>query len=198
VLLTDPAEPGGWRSYHRRVFSILVVCTGNLCRSPIAAQLLSARLDTAKFEAVSAGTRAVVGGLMPEEAVEESKRYGGDPTGHLGVQLNRQMAAAADLVLTAEVAHRASVLELFPAAVGRIFTLRQFARLAAQLSTAELGMLSPSAVVTAVAAQRGTRARLSDDDIADPYLGTAARYEAAGRALDAAVSGVVRAFTARE
>jgi protein-tyrosine phosphatase len=196
MWLSDPIEPEGWHAHDERVFSILTVCTGNLCRSPIAAQLLSARLPPARFEVISAGTSAVVGGRMPQEAARESERYGGNPRGQLGVQLNREMVAAADLVLTAEVAHRAAVLEFYPPAVARVFTLRQFARLAAQLSAAELAMLSPVAVVAAVAAQRGTRARLSDDDIPDPYLGPPESYAAAARAIDAAVAGVVRAFTA--
>lgn len=177
------------------MFSILVVCTGNLCRSPIAAQLLSARLVAAGFEVVSAGTRAVVGAEMPPEAAAESRRYGGNPTGHKGTQLTTQMPAVADLVLTAEAAHRRQVLELVPSAVSRTFTLRQFARLAAQLSDREFEGLAPREVVTAVAAQRGLRSGAGDDDIDDPYLGTSAHYRRAGRLINEAVSGVVRAFT---
>lgn len=183
------------RSYDEHVFRILTVCTGNLCRSPTAAQLLASRLDPAKFEVMSAGTRAVVGGRMPEEAIAESKHYGGAPSGHLGTQLERGMVEAADLVLTAEVAHRPLVLDLYPVAVKRVFTLRQFARLAAGLSEAELAMLAPPGVVAAVAAQRGLQGRRGDDEIVDPYLGPPERYAQAGRELNDAVAGVVRAFT---
>ncbi|WP_104083270.1 hypothetical protein [Cryobacterium sp. Y11] len=112
---------------------ILIVCTGNICRSPLAEQLLRASLSAAGIDAVvtSAGTRAMTGSAMTPEAAVLSTQYGAASTDHIARQLTEQLIAGADLVLTATRDHRREVVTLLPKATRYTFTLNQFARLVA-------------------------------------------------------------------
>lgn len=104
---------------------ILVVCTGNISRSPAAERLLAAKLGPS-VRVTSAGVRAVVGRPMDERMV----RYLGDvdTSGFAARQLTLPMVREADVVLAMTDAHRGAVLRLDPAAVRRTFTLSDFAR----------------------------------------------------------------------
>src|SRR4051795_5389163 len=63
-------------------FVVLFVCTGNICRSPIAERLLAARLPDPSIRAASAGTRAMVGYGIDQTAAHVLRRLGGEPDGH--------------------------------------------------------------------------------------------------------------------
>lgn len=186
--------------------SILVVCTGNVCRSPLAEQLLTARFASAGVDATvrSAGTAALVGHPMPAEAAALSVRYGGVPDTHLGVQLTERSVVGADLVLTASREHRAAVASLLPKAARRSYTIREFARIVEFLEQDPEGFVSlaaassPQEVIDAVSMNRGFATPpvvASDDDVVDPWGRPSEIYEASGRVIDAAVSAIVRAFT---
>lgn len=119
-------DPGGASVPH-----ILIVCTGNICRSPLAEQMLRARLLAAgaRVTVASAGTQAVVGGAMTPEAAALALQLGSASTDHTPRQLTANMLAQADLVLTATRDHRRDVVTLYPKATRYTFTLNQFARL---------------------------------------------------------------------
>ena len=112
---------------------ILIVCTGNICRSPLAEQLLRQNLTAAGIDAVvtSAGTRAMTGSAMTPEAAALSSQYGASNTDHVARQLTEKLIADADLVLTATRDHRRDVVTMLPKATRYTFTLNQFARLVA-------------------------------------------------------------------
>jgi len=137
-VTTDPAQAEVPTSAEPP-FTILVVCTGNICRSPLAEQLLAARLHKAGVTArvLSAGTYAMVGDGMPAEAAALSVRYGGRPEEHHARQLTARLVADADLVVTAAREHRSEVVSLHPRASRYAFTLNQLARLTAGLAEAE-------------------------------------------------------------
>ncbi|MDJ0336168.1 hypothetical protein QMG83_13130 [Salinibacterium sp. G-O1] len=193
-------------------FRILVVCTGNLVRSAVAAQLLRVRLAElgAGIAIIGAGTMATEGDRMPVEAERVSIRYGGDPEGHRAHPLTAELVAAADLILTAEREHRAKVVSLAPKASRTTFTLKQFARLIRSLEgdAAAAQPVRPPAVsirellmgATADAAdQRGYLPPPDDaahDDIADPYRRPQQEYDKAGVAIDAAITTIAKGLLA--
>ena len=193
-----------------RPFNLLTVCTGNICRSPIAEDLLRSRLQAFAIPSYvhSAGSNALVGRGITPEALKVAKRFGGAGERHEARQLTQELAASADLILTATREHRGSVVGFHPRASRYCFTLNQFARLvepvlesgflqsaALENSHGESGRLR--SLVAEVAATRGflpPPENLMDDDIEDPYRQPWEVYERVGARVDAGVSTVVRAF----
>jgi len=189
-----PVEP-----FDAQAFTILVVCSGNICRSAIAQQLLRARFAEvdAPFRVLSAGTIAARGQRMPEEAQVVSRRYGGRPDAHLSTPLDEALIERSQLVLAATREHRAALVSLLPRANRFTFTLKQFARLAESIDASELAELgSPVERVAAIAAHRGFAPpeRPEDDDIEDPYLESLEVYERVGVEIDRDTRWVVRAL----
>ncbi|MCU1569663.1 MAG: hypothetical protein JWR33_404 [Naasia sp.] len=178
-------------------FRVLVVCTGNICRSPIAEQLLRARTSEGGVAFSSAGTGATPGAAMPGEAAELSRAYGGEPDGHVARRITRALIDESDLVLTAAREHRGAVVELSPRASRHTFTILQFARLLASVDPVDLAAAgTPAEVVAAAAARRGY-ARPGEDDIPDPYRRSFAEYQVAAALIDDAVAQIATALDRR-
>lgn len=195
----SPIAPAG------ETLTILTVCTGNICRSPLAEVLLRQRLEPLDVRVHSAGTHALDGHGMPEEALELVTQGGADSTialAHRARYLVEPYIADADLVLTMAREHRSTVVKMVPGALRRTFTLREFARLASTLSTDEVqdaargdGALRDrfAAVLRAVGDQRGlTPARPEDDDVIDPYRRSRETYALSGAQLTPALTEVER------
>jgi protein-tyrosine-phosphatase len=108
-------------------FSVLVVCTGNSCRSPMAQRMLADMLDGTPAFVSSAGTDAPVGSPATVQAVAVMREVGLDLTRHRAQQLLPAMVEAADLVLVMDDYHRQRVRELAPDAAGRTRLLLSFA-----------------------------------------------------------------------
>ena len=103
--------------------TILVVCTGNICRSPVAAAMLEAGLGGPPFEVSSAGVGAVVGHGATPEAAHTARARGLNVSGHRARQLDTELALAHDLLLVMTERHRAWVSRAIPQARGRVFLL---------------------------------------------------------------------------
>src|SRR6266704_5323123 len=91
---------------------ILLVCTGNICRSPLAAALLERALVERGIEGIavaSAGTGAWDGAPVSEGAYLVGLERGLDLSGHRARLLTRELVQAADLILTMARHHRARV-----------------------------------------------------------------------------------------
>jgi protein-tyrosine phosphatase len=180
--------------------SILVVCTGNICRSPMAERMLVAELaalGTGGVAVSSAGTGAVVGADMEPEVRTILAERGLDGAGFAARQLEPGHVRSADLVLTAAREHRGAVLAMDPRALRRSFTIREMARLSGLpdvvAAGADLaGAAGVRARVAAAASLRGSArpSRASDDDIADPYRKPIAAFEACADLMQPALSGV--------
>src|SRR4029453_8342341 len=108
-------------------FSILAVCTGNVCRSPAVERLLASRLGPT-VSVTSAGTHALVGHSIAEPMAALLRGGGLEPDGFEARRLSERMLKEADLVLAMTRAQRGLVVDLWPPAVRRAFTLREFAR----------------------------------------------------------------------
>jgi protein-tyrosine phosphatase len=158
-------------------FRILHVCTGNICRSPMAEGLTVAGLvergATAGFTVSSAGTWGHAGSPMEPHALTTLAEYGIDGSPFRARELAAEHVAQADLVLTATREHRASAVTLVPRAAARTFTLREFARLTSVVGPVEGADVGARgrALVAAAAANRGLvpPEHPDDDDLADPY-----------------------------
>jgi protein-tyrosine-phosphatase len=108
--------------------SILLVCTGNICRSPLAASLLERALGERAAEGIrvsSAGTGAWDGAPVSEGAYLVGLERGLDLSGHRARLLTRELVEQADLILTMARHHRARVDEL--GGEGRVFVLGEYA-----------------------------------------------------------------------
>ena len=97
--------------------SILVVCIGNICRSPIAEGLL--RRDVASLRVSSAGLHAVVGHGAQSEMAVLAESVGLDVSGHRARQFTPAMGAENDLILVMEPSHRDEMGRIAPHLVGR-------------------------------------------------------------------------------
>ena len=112
---------------------ILVVCVGNVCRSPLAERLLQQRLDALApgwAEVTSAGTHGRTAAPMERHAAAELVRLGGDPEGHESRRVTAPMTSDVDLLLTLTRDLRTEVLGLSPRLLKRAFTLSELAAIA--------------------------------------------------------------------
>jgi protein arginine phosphatase len=107
---------------------ILLVCTGNICRSPLAAALLHraiAERGVEDIEVSSAGTGAWDGAPVSEGAYLVGLEQGLDLSAHRARLLTRDLVEQSDLILTMARHHRARVDEL--GGEGRVFVFGEYA-----------------------------------------------------------------------
>lgn len=102
--------------------SVLVVCVGNICRSPVGERLLMERLKErgADVKVSSAGIAALVGHSADETASEVAARHGINLHGHVARQFTREIGAAHDLILTMEPGHRREIVNVTPELSGKV------------------------------------------------------------------------------
>lgn len=151
--MTRTSSVAGRASLASDPLRILVVCTGNLCRSPLFAALLADRLGRDVL-VTSRGTQAVAGATPPAETVLAARRLGVELDGHTARELDDADIDDADLVLVASRRHRRDVVRRSPRAATRVFTILEFARLAEALSSERTGSpvsASPDAARAALA-----------------------------------------------
>jgi low molecular weight protein-tyrosine phosphatase len=177
--------------------AVIVVCTGNVCRSPIAEGLLrratKRRPVDAPVTVSSAGTAGWEGSPATPDAVEAAAERGVDISGHVAARLRPGMAADADLVLCMAGEHRDLIVRDEPEAAGRTFTLKELVRL---LEGGARAAPTPAARIAAAARARagdpGTPR--PDEDIADPLGLPLDGYRAIASELDASIERLVPAL----
>jgi protein-tyrosine phosphatase len=153
--------------------SILVVCTGNICRSPIAEGMLRsalvARLGDAAPSVSSVGTMGWAGSPADPSSVEAAAERGVDISGHRGRELRPEDALGSDLVLAMAREHAEAMRNLVPK---RSFTLKELVRLLEALPTPGDGdpeALLATRVAEADALRRsGFEGNPYDEDVMDP------------------------------
>lgn len=102
--------------------SVLVVCVGNICRSPVGERLLQAKLSSlgVTLRVTSAGVAALVGHAADEMAAEVARTHGLSLDGHSARQFTHALGLEHDLILTMEPRHRREILKAAPDLSGRV------------------------------------------------------------------------------
>lgn len=172
--------------------AILCVCTGNVCRSPAAERLLARALGPT-VTVSSAGTHALVSQPFSPPMDQLVEEGGADAADFQARLLTAPLLRTADLVLGMAREHRAVAVDLFPAAVRRSFTLREYARLLGQIDPELLPAGTPAerarASLPLAAAQR-QRSVATEDDVADPYRRAETAYAQAFADIEQAVRSI--------
>jgi protein-tyrosine phosphatase len=185
-------------------FAVLLVCTGNVCRSPTAEYLLSTRYSALPMSFSSAGTMATPGQPMQPRALEVATELGAGPSiaSHRARQLTVDMIADADLVLAMARDNRRQIAQLSPGASRKMFTLRELARIATGLAADPIGALPAASMPLSVADPQTALGRFAarrgyfpgedaaSDDVIDPIGRTSAAYESSGRQILASIVAI--------
>lgn len=174
--------------------AILLVCTGNLCRSPMAEGLLRRHLDDAGIpaEVASAG---LTGEGQPADprAAEALAARGIDLSAHRNRRLGPEHTAAADLVVAMTREHLREVAVVDPGAWARTFTLKELVRRAERHGPRPAGV-ALDAWLARLAEGRSTAELVGaapEDDVEDPIGRPPEAFEATVAELDALLAEAV-------
>ena len=108
--------------------NILIVCVGNICRSPMAEYLLQHMINKngVDIRVSSAGLGALVGHAADEYAIEIMREHGVDCTAHRARQLDGDMVKQNELILVMEHWQKEEIESLYHNAQGRIHLLEKW------------------------------------------------------------------------
>jgi protein-tyrosine phosphatase len=153
--MTGPGEP----------LRVLVVCTANRARSPLAAELFR-RLAAARGADVVVTSAGFLPADLPalDGTVASARRLGLDLTAHRSRTLTAADVRDADVVMAMEVRHVQGLLELAPECAAKVFRVRELAQLAADAPIAPAGRAEVVAWVDGLQRDLGT--------VLDPALDT--------------------------
>ncbi|HEX4903563.1 MAG TPA: hypothetical protein VFV42_12175 [Acidimicrobiales bacterium] len=174
--------------------SILVVCTGNICRSPLAAALLASRADAAGAEVdITSAGFVTADRPSPPEIVELMAARGLDGSAHRSRRIDAGELRTHDLILCMERAHVREVAVLDREAFERTFTLPELAR-RAQAHGPRRDLEDVRLYLRRIGADRRPVDVLGadeGDEVADPYGRSAAAYRRAADEIDRLLDVVV-------
>lgn len=183
---------------------ILTICTGNICRSPLAAALLATKLDPKHFEVTTAGTSPVTGEHIQDTMQRIAVRMGAtDVSNHRAIGITRDEVSNADLILGMDREHRRATAKLQPNAARRSFTLLEFAHVVSYIGETSIDTQlkingnRPLAALETVMRMRGVVPRLTPDrlyDVPDPYGRSKQVYERSAKQIERAVDQIVTFF----
>ncbi len=107
-------------------FSVLLVCTGNTCRSPMAKGILETMLKDSRVFIYSAGTDGLRNSPASASAVQVVTKLGGNISRHLSQPLTSEMIENADLILVMEKRHMIRIIDMVPEAKNKTFILSAY------------------------------------------------------------------------
>ncbi len=109
---------------------IIFICTGNICRSPMAHYYMQSRIKELKKENEylidSCGTYASTGEKATNNAIRAIKEYNVDLTSHRAKNIRDVDIENYDLILCLTIAHKRAVLSMFPKLKGKVYTLKEY------------------------------------------------------------------------
>lgn len=103
--------------------NILIICVGNICRSPTAEALLTHKLQGRNLTISSAGIGALVGNPMDKTAHEVLRDHGLEHLLHRARQVDGDMLHQADIVLAMEQSHIQHIRQIAPEVHGKTFLM---------------------------------------------------------------------------
>ena len=107
--------------------TILFICTGNVCRSPMAEALFRHAIKgRGEFRAISAGIGAMDGQPPTPHSVRAMRELGVDISGQRSRMLTTELVRSADIILGMTHGHVDTIALLYPAAAEKTFLLREF------------------------------------------------------------------------
>lgn len=110
--------------------TILLVCTGNSCRSAMAAGALKELLgDKSNYQIVTAGTGAIKGMRATSEAIEAAAEQNIDISQHRSTPLTDEMIDQADIILVMARHHKNYILRHVPTSENKVHLLSEFGRM---------------------------------------------------------------------
>jgi protein-tyrosine phosphatase len=177
---------------HAPTETVLVVCSANQCRSPLAAAILRRALDGAEVDVLDAGT-GESGFPVTEETLTTASHLGVDLSKHLSTTLAPGLVDAADLVLTMERAHVRTIVLDDPDAWSKTFTLKEFVRRGDAVGPRTTGQSLAEWLRTVQEGRnRGDLLGTSPlDDVADPTSDRRADHASLAEELDELIAATV-------
>ncbi|TMP31458.1 phosphotyrosine protein phosphatase [Pseudoalteromonas rubra] len=103
--------------------SVLMVCAGNICRSPTAEYVLKSKLEGRAIRVSSAGLTALVDKPADQLAQELAAQNGIDMSAHQGQQVSTSLVAQNSVILVMEQRHLEDLCSRYPQARGKTFLL---------------------------------------------------------------------------
>lgn len=110
---------------------IMFICTGNICRSAMAEGMMRKLVQEQNKEAevYSCGIYAETGDYATYNAVEAASKYDADISNHRATNIRDSKIEEMDVILCATISHKQSVLYLYPELEGKVFTIKEYAKL---------------------------------------------------------------------
>lgn len=154
------------RALSGQIRSVLFVCQGNVCRSPLAAAYFDSRLRErgSEIEVRSAGLDTTPGKEAHPLATAVARQNNLSLQTHVTTSLSRELVAGADLILVMELVQSSTLLQKHPEATGKVVELGYFNN---GLST----------------------------EIADPFGGTKADFEVCYKAIRRSCDNLLKYLT---
>ena len=177
--------------------SVLVVCTGNVCRSPYLEHRLRQELSGTAIQVSSAGTGALAGHPMDDGSLGLLEARGSDGSAFRARQLSAGLLGDSDLVIAAGREHRSAAARIHPSALRKAVTLRDLADLLDGVTVADVaarnepGTWVAQVVAAALARRAKVPARQDGVDIIDPIGQSRAVFERMASEIDNALQIIV-------
>lgn len=171
-------------------YTVLAVCTGNICRSPAMERLLAHALQQAEgVEVISGGTHAHDGEDMQPAMKQRVADYGAEVEDFRADQVTGAMIRRADLIVAATAVHVEDMAAEVPEARQRMFTLMELGRLIGELDADTVhrhaGTDSAGPALLGALVEHASQVRVgsgvtstSEEDVVDPYMMPADVYDA--------------------
>lgn len=183
---------------YNRLIDVLLLCTANQCRSPMAEALFRRRLDGVADEVHIASAGLLAGGATAtRHALATMADRGLDLSQHASRRLDEAMIDAADLIVAMTREHVREVAVRSPEALARTFTLKELVRAAGAAPRQPGEDVAEWLARLSAGRQRASLLGQGHDpdlDIADPVGGSRLDYETTADEIDLLLGEVVYAI----